>query len=504
MTHRLRKSVRAGRALSSTICLSLLIGSAAMVGAASAQVIRVTPTFSVSEVLTDNRDLTQNGREADLITQISPGVTISSRSGALQGNLAYSLNGLVYARESSLNSVYHSLSSSGKYSILDGRAGLDATASAGRQSVSPFATQTNAQSLNSSNQAQVVSYSLSPYLSGQLLGDTAYQLRLSYTQSSSDATGAGNAGDTKSLTGTAGLNGRLGRIGWGLNVSRLATESAANDRTFNSRATGSLSFSPNYDWNVSLRAGSESDSIRTGSSQRTTTWGAGASWTPTPRTSVRIDMDRRFFGRSYTVSASHRMARTVWTFTDSRSLETSGSAGVSSLTNYAFYSQLFASITDAAVRDAVVRDFLASRNLDPNGREATAGFLTSGPTVQRSQNVSMAYQGLRATLTVSVFQTRSDSASQLSSGSTVQQRGFSASLSHRLTSAASVVVTASLQQTPSAGAQTGNDLKSIVATWSSKLGPHSNVSLGLRHTQADSDTNPYQESAIIGSIRMEF
>jgi uncharacterized protein (PEP-CTERM system associated) len=504
MTHRLRTSVRHTRGPSRTFCLGLLIVGMAVGGAVCAQVVHLAPTFSISEALTDNRDLKQKDRQADLITQFSPGFSVTSRAGALQGNLSYSLNGLIYARDSSLNSAFHTLSSAATYSILDGRAGINATASAGRQSVSPFATQTTSASLNSGNQSQVFTYSLSPYLKGQLLGDTAYQVRLSYSQSMSSAATAASAGDTRSLTGTASLNGRLGRIGWGLNLNRLVTESATSDNSFNSRAIGSLSFAPDVDWHLSVHAGSETDSIRTRNSQRTTIWGAGAIWTPTPRTSVRLDIDRRFFGRSYTASASHRMARTVWTFTDSRSLETSGSAGVSTLTNYAFYSQLFASITDAAVRDAVVRDFLASRNLDPNGREATAGFLTSGPTVQRSQNVSMAYQGLRATLTVSVFQTRSDSASQLSSGSTVQQRGFSASLSHRLTSAASVVVTASLQQTPSAGAQTGNDLKSIVATWSSKLGPHSNVSLGLRHTQADSDTNPYQESALIGSIRMEF
>jgi hypothetical protein len=101
---------------------------------------------------------------------------------------------------------------------------------------------------------------------------------------------------------------------------------------------------------------------------------------------------------------SHRMARTVWTFSDSRSLDSSGLAGRAVLSNYEYYSQLFASLPEPSA-DTVVRDFLISRNLDPSGRCHTGGFLTDGPTVQRSQNLSMAYQGLRATFTVTAFQT---------------------------------------------------------------------------------------------------
>lgn len=504
MTHRLRTWPQIATGRTGTFALTLLMAAMSLGGVAQAQVVQVAPTLSLSEVLTDNRDLKAGDRQADLITQISPGIDLSSKSGALRGKLSYALNGLVYARESSLNSVFHSLSAGGGYSVMDGRAGINVAANAGRQSVSPFSTQVSSTTQNSDNQAQVVSYSLSPYLTGQLLGNMAYQLRLNYTQSSSDAGESGAAGDAQSLTASAGLNGRLGLIGWGFTGSRLVTEAADGARVFNTRLGGSLSASPDVDWQVSLRAGLESDSIRTGSSQRTPTWGAGLRWTPTPRTSVRLDVDRRFFGRSFSGSVSHRMARSVWTYSDSRSLDTSGSAGASSLTNYEFFSQLFASIADEAVRDAVVRDFLASRNLDPNGREASGGFLTTGPTVQRRQNLSMAYQGLRTTVTVSAFQTRSDSASQANPGSAVQQRGFSASLSHRLTSSSSLVVTASRQQTPGAGGRAGNDLSSIVATWSAKLGRTSNVSLGLRHSQFDSDTNPYQESALIGTVRMQF
>ena len=70
----------------------------------------ITPTFSISEFLTDNRNLSSANKEAEATTQISPGIRISSRSARVQGNLDYSLNALVYARDSSRSTVQNALS----------------------------------------------------------------------------------------------------------------------------------------------------------------------------------------------------------------------------------------------------------------------------------------------------------------------------------------------------------------------------------------------------------
>ena len=476
---------------------------------ALAQGVVVVPSFSLTETATDNRELTAVDKRSDLVTQISPGVSITAKRGALQGSLAYSLNGYVYAQESSKNNVYHSLSSAGRLSLLEGRFGVDALANAGRQVISAFATQSGGGVTGGGNQAQVASYSLAPYLKGRVLGDVAYQARVSYSQSISDA--PGGSGDSKSLNGSVGLSSRVGPVGWGVDFSRLISETELRPRSHNGRVTGSLLYSPDVELTLALRAGTEVDDLRSGRSERTVTWGSGLTWSPGPRTSVTLDLDQRFFGRSHTVSLSHRMARTTWSFTDTRSLDTSGVSSRGSLSNYDFLSQQLAFIPDPAQRDITVRQLLAAENRDPSGRDLAAGFLTSGPTVQRSQNASMTYQGLRATFTLLAFQTWSTSASQsrapagdLSNTNTVHQRGLSISLTHRLTTDASVAVTASQQRTAGSGTLPGNDLQTLVATWSARLGPYTNVSLGVRHSVADSDINPYQESAVIGSIRMQF
>src|SRR5678815_3815882 len=63
----------------------------------------IVPTFSVTETFTDNRHLTTNNRQSDLITQISPGLHMTSTGGRVRGFFDYSLTGLLYARDSSSN-----------------------------------------------------------------------------------------------------------------------------------------------------------------------------------------------------------------------------------------------------------------------------------------------------------------------------------------------------------------------------------------------------------------
>ena len=487
----------------------MAVAAAVVCGPAAAQgAMSVVPTVGLTVTATDNRDLSATRREADLITQISPGISVASRRGPLQGQLNYALNGVVYARDSGQNNVYHSLGANGRWSLLDGRAGVEANASAGRQLISAFGTQSPDANVGTGNQAQVVSYSLSPYFNGQLPSNAFYRTRVTFAESRSDA---GTTGDTRSLNAVVGVGGQRGALGWGVDLSRSISETPQTARSHNSRITGSLSYLFDPELQGFVRLGTETDDIRTGSSERTTIWGLGVLWQPTPRTTLRADYDNRFFGRSHAFSFSHRTARTVWTAADARNFQTGGAAGRAIVSAYDLFFAQFASVEpDPARRDVLVRNFLAANGLDTGSRVVIGGFLTSGPTVQRSQNLTAAYQGLRATLTVSLLSSNTrnlgngSGQGDLANANAVRQQGLSVGYSHRLTPDSSFVVTTSLQRTPSAGTFGGSDQQSVVATWSMRLGRTASGSLGLRHTRFDSDTNPYNESAVIGSLRMQF
>lgn len=475
----------------------------------SAQGLRVTPSFSISETLTDNRDTAARAKQADLITQISPGIAITSRSGLLQGSLTYAATGVAYARESSLNNLYHTLAAGGSAQWWDGRSGIDLSASAGRQVISAFGVQSADSSLNTGNQAQVFSYSLSPYLRGRLPGNVAYQARLTYSDATSDAD---TVGSSRVLGATLGVNGRLGVLGWALDATRQASNSGVQGRTYNSRVGGTLTYTPDIEWAVRVRAGREADTLQLDDGQQRMTWGGGLTWQPGPRTTMVLDLERRLFGRSHSFSFSHRMARTIWTLSDSRGLERGLSSGRAVTSLYDQFFALFASVEpDPIRRDVMTRAFLVSNGLDANTLVATGGFLSGSATVQRQQLASMAYQGLRATFTVSWSQSNSRPVGEPAVGGAAQldgairQQGLTLGWSHRLTADSTVAVGLSQQRTlGDANRGGGNDLRSLTATWNGRLGPRSSVSLGLRHSSFDSDTNPYSESAILGSIRMQF
>lgn len=479
----------------------------------NAQGVSLSPSLTITETITNSSGVQSASHRFDQVTTISPAVSMSSRSGALQGALTYSANGVVHARDSSRNSVYHTLSSTGNLNLfdrlLDGRGGIEVGASASRQDISAFGPRSGDSALSNDNQTQVFSYSLSPYLRGRLFGEVSYQARVQY---SATLSGASQVGDAASLGSSIGLSGNFGRVGWGLDVSRSTALPDSGARTTNTRFGLTAAYAPDVDWQFSLRGGAETDNLSNQSTRNTINWGAGIGWTPTPRTSFRFDMDRRFFGRSHSLSVSHRLSRASLVASDSRSLQQGGATGRGLLSLYDLFYAQFASVEpDPAKRDLLVRNFLAANGLDVGAKVLVDGFLTSVATVVRSQNLSVAYLGNRSTLSLGLFRTQSSRVgdnggidqSDLANGSVTQQ-GLSVTMSYRLTSDSSVVVSLSGQRTPGVGLQPGNESRSIVASWGRPIGKRANVSLSVRHTRFDSDTNPYQESTLNGSLSMQF
>jgi uncharacterized protein (PEP-CTERM system associated) len=492
-------------AMGGRLALLVLLGCAT--GLAWAQTVVVTPSVSVQETYTTNRDVSASNPQSDLITQVTPTVTMSSRSGALQGNLNYSLTGVGYARDSSQNSIYHTLSSNATLNLLDGRAGMQVSASAARQVVSAFGVQVSDPALNAqNNMAQTFTYSLAPYVSGMTVGDVRYKGQVVYGESKTDSGGLGN---TANGSAQLSLSRQFGILGIGLDASRTIYDSANFARTHIGQVGLSVQYRPDIEWQLSARAGFEVSDMLGVQSERVSTWGIGTVWQPTPRTMVRLDYDHRFFGQAHSVLLTHRTARTIWTYVDTRSVDVGGATGRAVISNYDLYMAQFASIyPDPVDRDREVRDFMAKNGIGLGSQTVLGGFLSNGPLLQRSQQLSVAYQGLRQTLTFSWSRTLSTglgASNSIANGvGSVDQQGFDVVWSYRLTNDSSLVLSAGSQRTASAGALYGGGLRSLQAMWTVRLGPRTNASLALRHNAYDSDANPYSESAIVGAVRLGF
>ena len=501
-------------------CTLLALGAASQAAAAldlrDGRTLNITPTLEVSETYTDGTARTGSSSGSagarvggEFATRISPGISISSRSGRVQGNIDYSLSATQYSAQSQAQSVQNTLNASLTAEAIERLLYIDARANIARQAISPFGQQSAAGSLrDNSNRTEVSTLSISPYVRRSVGGWAEFEGRL--TAGATKARGQSSP-DSNQVTGSVSLASAASgsRFGWTLNGVGQRVKFGQGQATDSNRVNGRVTLRPDYDLRLSLGAGYESTNVGGTSKRNTTNWGGGLRWTPTERSVFEADMDRRYFGRSFRVVAEHRTPRTVWRFADTRDVTSGSDAnGVGQpVTLYQLYYALFASsVPDPGARDQFVRDFLRLLGRD-GGEFVSGGFLGSAVTVQRRQDLSFAWAGLRTSFSLQAFgsDTRQiDGPGGTLSADRTRQYGYSGTLSHRLTPLSAVNLTGAEQKTLGLGARGGNDLKSLSLGWSTQLGQRTSLGLTARYAVFNSAIDPYREASIAASLSQRF
>lgn len=470
--------------------------------------IFIVPSLSVQETLTTNRDLSANG-QADAVTQLTSGIRIDSRSGRVQGSLAYSLSALAYARASELSTLQNALDANLRAELVERHVFLDATANVGQQSISAFGTQGRDATSRNANSTEVATVSLSPSVRGNLGGFANATAGANWFGSRSSGS---DLGDSSSHSIFAALNGGAGFLLWGLNVNRQTASFKGGRSTQTDQLGGSLTYVARYDLRMTARVGISRSDVLSGVDESKPTTGFSVDWQPTDRTNVALAADRTYYGKSHSFSVVHRMARSVWNYVDS-----SGISGVpdgrQQLRPLTLYDLYFAICTnaggDAATCDQIVRAQLVQQQADP-ATVVTLGFLNSSLTLQRSQLLSVAYTALRTTFTLSAARNETRplgptaATGDLAQGLAVRQQIASLGVSHQLTPGAALNLSAAQQTTAGAGSLNGNRLRSAAVGWTLAPGARTSLAFSLRHSRFHGDTGDYTESAVSGSLGLRF
>ncbi len=482
-------------------CLALGVGLPLALVAGTAQSqgrgLSFSPGLTITQSFTDNLDLSSTNPRAEAITQIRPGVRVSAGGGRLRGSLNYSLDAQIYARDSERSDVGQNLAAAFTAELLEQSAFVDVRAGIARQSISAFGAPLPDPTLRSRNSTESRNLSISPVLRTRV-GTTTLEARSSWVTSDS---GQGQLADGQSLVHSLSASGQWATIGWGLQFSD-ATNKFDGGREAGSQAlSASASFRPDVDWLLTGRIGRERDTVRSTEAQSTNTWGVGANWTPSGRTQVNAQYDKRYFGDGYGLNVSHRLRRAVIRLSDSRDAQGVGNDRLLNLANA--YDELDRQLRtiepDPARRDLLVRTLLAQQG-NP---------LTRSVSLQRRQELSVALQGLRATLAFTAYRTR---ISALDNAGTVNddlqfagrvgQSGYSASASYRLSSVSSATLGWQRTQTDDAGFQAGGQQTSWSAGFTTQPIRRVSLSLSLRHVEYVSLSNPYTENG--GQISLGF
>lgn len=470
----------------------------------------VTPTFTASETYTEtDAGPNRNVRDGEFVTRLSPGLRIASRAGRVQGSLDYALNATWYSKSSESKSFDNTLSAAFLAEAIENRFFIDARASISQQTLSPFGRRTaDDRTRYNDNRSEVATVSLSPYLVGQLGGFATWQLRYNATLTE---TSGGTVNDSlthgPSLVLSSARSGAL--FGWALSASQQTIDFKGGRETEIERVNAQVFVRPDPDLELSVNGGQERTNVGSAFSRTYDNWGAGLRWTPSPRTTIALRGDERYFGRGHSVLVEHRMRRSVVRYTDSRDATNGADPnGVGQpVTLYQLLFLQFASVQpDPVLRDQLVRDFLRAIGRDPNELVA-GGLLGSAVSLQQRRDLSWAWLGVRTTLNLQAFNSSTrilDDPNNTGNTETIRLWGYSSTLSHRLTPTSSISLTGTRQITKSTGTRPGNDLKSLLLAWSSQVSTRTSVGLSARHSVFDSPTDPYRETALTASVALTF
>lgn len=478
--------------------------------------LSVTPRLSVMQSWTDNLQLTDQNKDAALVTTVSPGLTLTSNNGTLRGTLDYSLNGIAYLKSDQPSRVQNALTANARAELISQTLFVDMKANIGQQSSSAFGLQSaptsvsqgGASNLANPNQSETMALAVSPSLRGRLGGWATYELRGDYTRT--EVRGS-SLGDSRGNGHSLRLNqANAGLLGWWLQLSTQQFKAASASSNRDTSLRLGVNYRPDPDWAFTANAGKERSNYLSASQASGTTAGASAEWTPTERTRLGADWQRHGYGSSHALTAEHRLQRAALRYTDSQSTmlgNTGGGGGAR--TNYDLFFLLYASREpDPVKRDALVRGELQRMGLSPDA-VAAAGFLSSGPSRLRAQQLALTLQGVRTTLTAQLSRSLSSrlgsnqNGGDLANTSRVEQRSYSLSAGYQLTPTSALSLVASRQETQGDNANQSTQLTSWFANWTGRLGSRMDVQLGVRRSQYEGST-PYTENAAYASLTQQF
>ena len=478
----------------------------------SKRAISIVPRISFAETLTDNVRLTSSDRQSELVTEISPGIQISGERGKVRGYFDYALNGKFYAQNTAGTSVQNALTAFGTFEAVDRWAFVDVSAGISQQAVSALGSPAVSSASINANQTETATFRLSPYLRGRFANLIDYETR--YTLSTNRSQSA-VASDVTTRDGLIRLTGRGSgaRLGWSLEAGQQNASYSAGRTTESDRLSGSLSYAVVPQLNFSASVGQESNNFTTTDKQSHSTAGFGVNWTPSENTSLAGSRDSHSYGNSHSISFLHRTPRTSWRFSDTISVAApSAQNGLTNLGSaFDIYFSQFASVEPDPVKRAVlVNNFLQTNGINP-GSAIISNFATSAASLQRRQDLSFSLLGIRDTITFiatrgesSRLDTVTTAVDDLSNSAVIRQAGLSVSYAHKLTPDAAFNVLASAQQSSDSLGLQGSNTRSVNLSLSTKVGTKSTAVISARRVVFESNASPYTESAISGTLNVQF
>ncbi len=487
--------------------------------------INIKPRIRLTETWSDNVAISggQNGKESGFITELAPGVRVDAKTARLKVYFDYSLVGQFYSTSSVKSRTQNALNSFGTLEAVPNWLFLDFSGIIAQQAISAFGAQSPSNANLNSNSTETSTYRLSPYIRGQLGGAVDYSLRYNWSTTQSNVSTASDielgewAGQLRGSTPFQNLK-------WSADATRQTADYSRGRTTEAERLYATATYTIVPQLRVSFSGGRESNNYASQNMEAHPTHGYGFDWTPSERTQISAFKERRFFGNGHRYSVSQRFPLSSIRYSDTKDVSvlpnqftSVGLGTIFDLFRQICSQQLSSIYTDPIQLDQAsstcANNLVSQSGVSPNA-QVTSSFLTSRATVQRTQQLSLALQGARNTLTLMLSRNENQSilASTavsddplLNNSNNIRQRGITINLSHQLSPLSSINLTASRQESTGTGNST---LKAKSSTYqanlTSKIGTYTTGGISIRRSESDNIGSPYTENALIGTIAVLF
>lgn len=378
-----------------------------------------TPNATVRETWTDNVMLAPQGQErSQFISELTPGFRLQNLGPRLDLRVNYNKHFYKYADDSlrgpggqEANSGQQSLQADLKAKLISEMLFLDSNASITEQGVSAFGPVVGGGVGNPfapGISSEIKTWRVSPYLLHRFGTQANAELRYARDKVTSDRSDFGTStSDQVTLNLASGAAYRS--IGWNLYYARQNLEDsiAQGSSSQNMLATLNYLYSPQL--TLTVTGGYDKyDYQSLGGTTKGANWSVGGSWRPSGRTSVQLNVGKRYFGDSYFLAANHRTRTSVWSLNYSDAVTTTRSQFQlpSAVNTFALIDQLFqAQIPDAVARRRAVEAYILAAGLPPSLANSI-NYLSNRYMLQKQLQATAAFNSARGTLVLALVSAR--------------------------------------------------------------------------------------------------
>ncbi|MFL6661041.1 MAG: TIGR03016 family PEP-CTERM system-associated outer membrane protein, partial [Rhizobacter sp.] len=320
----LRASPSGPRRAQRTVALAAAL--AAGTAAPFAHAERWSAEAGVSSTLTwsSNPDLgLVGGGQSDTVLEVRPHISLRAEGARLRLGGTASLAGVTSAHDTQPSRLLPEADLSARLEAIERFFFLDAGLRALQTSENPFGARPEAGITR--NTLTTAGARFSPSIESAISAETRYRLR-------SENSWTRQSGST--LATTSAAEGYFGRhsflfehdahpVGYRLEAERSETKyrEGVQQPLRQDLVRASVDYAVSAEFTAGVRAGRERTSLVTVDAERNI-YGLQARWQPSPRTTLSVFDEKRFFGQAWRLAFDHRLPQVAWNVLLSRTLDT--------------------------------------------------------------------------------------------------------------------------------------------------------------------------------------